>query len=248
MRDVLAEAKYDDDETAECVDTFIVNAKYLGLLRPVAGAERLLPLEYVLEEHASGAPASSIVEPPVEPIHSGVSPSLPSRPKADWQDLCFYIAPIGEANSEIRQHSDLFLGSIVEPALQEFKLRLVRADQIAEAGMIGRQVVEHVVHAKLVVADLSFGNPNVFYELSLRHACRKPTVQIIRAVDKLPFDLEQYRTIRIDTSSIYTLVPQLDTYRAEIANQVRTALANPDAVDNPISAFLPLLRVTFGTS
>jgi len=38
-------------------------------------------------------------------------------------------------------------------------------------------------------------------------------------------------------------VPKLDTHRAEIANQVRRALSNPDEVDNPITTFLPELKV-----
>ncbi|HEX9942922.1 MAG TPA: hypothetical protein VGG03_12965, partial [Thermoanaerobaculia bacterium] len=105
-----------------------------------------------------------------------------------------------------------------------------------------RQIIEHVVHARLVIADLSFHNPNVFYELSLRHACRKPTVQLVRAGDRIPFDIDQVRTVKVDTTSIYTLVPKLDTYKAEIATQVRRALADPDAVDNPIGVFMPGLK------
>ncbi len=99
------------------------------------------------------------------------------------------------------------------------------------------------MRSRLVIADLSFHNPNVFYELSLRHACRLPIVQVIRACDTIPFDLGQFRTIKIDTTSIYSLVPKLDTHRAEIANQVRRALSNPDEVDNPITTFLPELKV-----
>jgi hypothetical protein len=72
-----------------------------------------------------------------------------------------------------------------------------------------------------------------------------PTVQIIRSADKIPFDLDQFRTIRIDSSDIYTLVPQLDVYKAEIANQVRRALSDADAVDNPITAFCPSLKIAF---
>jgi hypothetical protein len=175
-------------------------------------------------------PGLAVVPPPVKPSAE------------NWDEICFYITPIGDPDSEHRRHSDLFLSSVVEPALTEFKLRLVRADQISQAGMITRQVIEHVVYSRLVIADLSYQNPNVFYELSLRHACRRPTVQIIRASDRIPFDLDQFRTIKIDTSSIYTLVPQLETYRSEIANQVRRALADPDAVDNPISIFFPGYR------
>jgi hypothetical protein len=112
-------------------------------------------------------------------------------------------------------------------------------------GMITAQVVEYILRSKLVVADLSFHNPNVFYELSLRHACRLPTVQIIRKCDKIPFDLDQFRTIQIDTSSIFTMVPNLQSYKAEIATQVRMALKDPDSVDNRLTTFCPTLKVAF---
>jgi hypothetical protein len=69
--------------------------------------------------------------------------------------------------------------------------------------MIGKQVLEHVLRSKLVIADLSFHNPNVFYELCLRHATRLPTVQLIRANERIPFDIDQYRTIKIDTGDVY---------------------------------------------
>lgn len=111
--------------------------------------------------------------------------------------------------------------------------------------MITAQVIDHLLHAKLVIADLSFLNPNVLYELCLRHACRLPTVQVIRGDFDIPFDLEQFRTIKIDCTSYYTLVPQLESYKAEIAAQVRRVLEDPESVDNPISAFCPQLKVTF---
>jgi hypothetical protein len=105
-------------------------------------------------------------------------------------------------------------------------------------------VIEHVLKSRLVIADLSFHNPNVFYELCLRHVCRLPTVQIIRKADRIPFDLDQFRTIPVDNTGIYTLLPQLETYKSEIATQVRQVLENPDAVDNPISIFYPGLIVS----
>jgi hypothetical protein len=143
-------------------------------------------------------------------------------------------------------HSDLFLGSIIEPAMEELGLTVIRADQIGKPGMITAQVLEHVLKSRLVIADLSFHNPNVFYELSLRHVSRLPTVQVIRELDPLPFDLDQFRTIRINTNSIYTLVPKLAIYRAEVANQARRALEDPDAVDNPLSLFYPNLKISVG--
>ncbi|MDQ6770825.1 MAG: hypothetical protein M3Z54_12655 [Gemmatimonadota bacterium] len=238
LRDFLVEKSFKLAEVPEAIDTFILNAKFLGMLKPVAGAERLLPIEHVVEEMprttAGAAPSAASAPPAGVPATGGTT---------SWDRICFYVTPIGAPGSEQRNHADLFLSHIVEPALAESGLKVVRADHIGKPGMITAQVIEHIVRSKLVVADLSFHNPNVFYELSLRHACRLPTVQIIRAMDGIPFDLEQFRTIRIDTETIYTLVPQLETYKSEIANQVRRVLEDPDAADNPLSTFFPGLSV-----
>jgi hypothetical protein len=115
----------------------------------------------------------------------------------------------------------------------------VRADKISTPGMITAQVIDHLVRAPLVIADLSFGNPNVFYELALRHASRRPVVQIIRAGDHLPFDVGQFRTVPIDMTDIFTLVPQIDSYRAEIARQCRAAMQDPGNSESPLSLFYP---------
>ena len=123
----------------------------------------------------------------------------------------------------------------------------MRADKISKPGLITAQVIEHIVRAPLLVADLSYGNPNVYYELALRHACRKPTVQVIRSGDHLPFDVGQFRTVTLDMTDIFSLVPQIDGYRAEIARQCRAALDESGPVDSPLSLFYPLFWDQFGT-
>jgi hypothetical protein len=55
--DALREAQIEEDLYSECVDTFILNAKFLGMLRTIAGAERLVTLEHALKE-CGAAPAS----------------------------------------------------------------------------------------------------------------------------------------------------------------------------------------------
>jgi len=245
LNDLAKEQGVPETDAKECVEKFIVNAKFLELLKPIAGAERIIPIEQVMEELPGKRADVEVVVPPApDASDRGEAPS-PKSEAYDWDKVCFYISPIGDEPSEHRQHADLFLGSIVEPALEEFGLSVVRADKIGKPGMITAQIIEHVLKAKLVIADLSYHNPNVFYELCLRHVCRLPTVQIIRKADKIPFDLEQFRTIQIDTSNIFTMVPNLQTYKAEIATQVRMALKDPDSTDNPVSTYYPNLRVTF---
>ena len=156
----------------------------------------------------------------------------------EWEKTCFFIAPIGDDGSEERMHSDLFLGQIVEPVFNQFNFRVVRADKINSAGIINSQIIEHIIKSQIVVADLSFHNPNVFYELSLRHAQGKPTIHLIRKCDKIPFDINTFRTITIDDSSIYTLLPQMESYKAQLSSQIRKLLDNPEEFENPISAYL----------
>lgn len=223
----------------EAVDTFIVNLRDLGLLQTLSGAERIVTVDNLLDSLPAGGSGPETGAAP----HVYSTGHLVTLEQANFESTCFYITPIGEEDSEHRRHSDLFLGSIVEPALEQFQLKVVRADAIDKPGVITRQIIDYLLRSRLVIADLSYHNPNVFYELAIRHAARLPVVQVIRACDNVPFDLNQVRTIKIDTSDIYSLVPRIDTYRSEVANQVRRALENPDSVDNPISTFYPNLRV-----
>jgi hypothetical protein len=228
---------------SEAVDTFIVNLRFVGLLKTLSGAERIISLDAMLD----GLPAS--------PVHSHFPPSRePSQPAtnqlivgelAQFESTCFYIAPIGEEGSEARKHSDLFLGSFVEPAVEEFGLTVVRADAIDKPGIITRQIIDYVMRSRVVIADLSYHNPNVFYELALRHAVKLPIVQIARLADRIPFDINQMRTILIDTTDIYTLLPKVDSYRSEIGAQIRRALEKDYVVDTPVSIYFPNLQVSF---
>lgn len=244
MRDALAEAGYEEDGLQECVETFIVNAKFLGLLRTIAGSERLVSIEQLLDELPGRAARRQQVvgdSPASAPSANGADGASAD---GDWSRICFFAAPIGDDASETRQHSDLILASLVEPAIEELGLEVVRADGIDRPGVITAQVIEHIAKARLVVADLSFHNPNVFYELALRHATDKPTVHLIRTQDRIPFDIDQFRTIRIDTTDLYAFVPQMETYKAEIATQARRALDEEGTPAGPLVVFYPDLALS----
>src|SRR5690606_17307084 len=147
-------------------------------------------------------------------------------------------------DSDQRKHSNLFPENIADPAIQTVGLKVVRADQIDNPGMITRQIIEYLFRSRLVVADLSYSNANVFYELALRHAIRLPIVQIIRYGDPIPFDINQMRTVTIDNRDIYTLLPNVELYKSEIASQARRALDAGVEVDTPVSMYFPQARLT----
>lgn len=234
-KDVGIEAAH----AAEAVDTFVVNLRFVGLLKTLSGAERIISNDMMLGD----LPAAS-VNVMLRQAATATTTSVVTSEHAQFESTCFYIAPIGEDGSEARKHSDLFLGTIVEPALEPFQLKVVRADAIDKPGVITRQIIEYIMRSRLVIADLSFHNPNVFYELALRHAVKLPIVQIIRASEKIPFDVNQMRTVAIDTTDIYAFAPRIDSYRSEVANQARRALEPDHVVDTPISIYFPNMTVS----
>lgn len=239
--DAIKEFEVDESFADEAVDTFIVNLRDLNLLQTLSGSERIVTIEHLLDSLPA---TSSGIKSEFSPPDTNKQGQMITQEQANFENTCFYITPIGEEDSEFRKHADLFLGSIVEPALEEsFGLKVVRADTIDKPGVITRQIIDYIMRSRLVVADLSFHNPNVFYELAIRHAARLPVVQIIRKADKIPFDLNQVRTISIDTTDIYSLVPKINIYKSEIANQARRVLEDPDAVDNPITTYYPSFKL-----
>jgi hypothetical protein len=249
LRDAAIEDGTPQDQADQCVEIFMANARDLGLVKTMAGAERFLTFEHLLgeAEPADGASATTAISRQPGSTPPNGTATTPSRltlekvlaDSGNLSDVCFVISPIGTDESVQRKHADLVFGSIVEPALEGLSLRVVRADKIGKPGMITRQVAEHLVRSPLVIADLSFGNPNVFYELALRHASRRPVIQLVRTGDALPFDVNQFRTVFMDMTDIYTLVPQLDSIRSEVTRHCRAALESEGPVDSPLSLFFP---------
>lgn len=241
MKDVLKESDSTIEDLNECVDLFIVNVKFLGLLRTIGGAETLVSVEQAADELPATPAKDTVVQRvALENASAAIQGFVASTSKVtDWSKLCFYITPIGDEGSEARQHADLFTGTLVEPAIAELGLTVIRADKIGEPGMITSQVMAHIKKCALAIADLSLLNPNVFYEMALRHACKMPIVHLIRKADRLPFDINQFRSIVIDTTSIYTLTPKVETYRSEIATQARKAIEDAEHTGNPITVFYP---------
>ena len=113
----------------------------------------------------------------------------------------FIIGPIGDKDDEINSPRRLVyeegvqvLEEIIQPACVAVGLAVLRSDQVSRTGEIPEQVFRQVRDAHVVIADLTGANPNVMYELGLRHTTGKLTVQIGER-DRLPFDVSAIRTI-----------------------------------------------------
>jgi len=143
-------------------------------------------------------------------------PSLPVvTPPERRPRECFVLCPIGDPDSPTRKRSDQVLKYIIATALEPIGYNVIRADTISQPGMITLQIVEHILQADLVVADLSDHNPNVFYELAVRHAVDKPVIHIIDYGQPIPFDVAGFRTVRFNHQDLESAHRAVDEIQAQ---------------------------------
>lgn len=166
------------------------------------------------------------------------SETMPTEPNT----TCFFIAPIGDDGTEIRQRSDGVRDFIVKPAAAELGFSAIRADEISSPGQITTQVINQILNAKCAVADLTGNNANVFYELALRHTARLPVVLIAEEGSRLPFDISQMRTIWF----CHTDLRSAASCKDQIVEQLKMALEG--AVDSPVTTAIDLNNLDRGST
>jgi hypothetical protein len=146
---------------------------------------------------------------------------------------CFVIGPIGGAGTPIRTHADWLLEGIIQPAFEahfpEFKVD--RSDRITEPGMIDSQMINLLLDAELVIADMSLSNANAFYEMGIRHMVQKPIIHMYLEGSDIPFDVKPYRAVSFSVSHPSHLV----TARKDLVSAVTDAIAPDHKIDNPVT-------------
>ncbi len=125
-----------------------------------------------------------------------------------------FAAPLGD-----------YYDKIYKPAIEKAGLRPVRADnEIFGTGKIIDQIWSGINAARVLVAELTSRNPNVFYELGLAHALEKPVVLISSNEGDVPFDLQHIRVIYYDVNDPFWGSKLLD----KVAENVLSAIENPE--------------------
>ena len=117
------------------------------------------------------------------------------NPGKGKQRVCFVVMGFGKKIAYDKEHKpraldlDRTFEAIIKPAVEANNLRCVRADKMLHAGMIDTPMYGMLLHADLVIADISTGNVNAVYELGVRHVLR-PHTTIIMLEDKASFSFD----------------------------------------------------------
>ena len=146
---------------------------------------------------------------------------------------CFVISPIGAPGSDVRTHADDVYNYIIEPVTKQMGYDTQRGDHMARPGRISEQMYASILHDDLLIAVLTFQNPNVYYELAIAHAAARPLIILCEASHPLPFDIKDQRVI------FYDLRPRSlfdGTYKKELEKaiaQIETGTVEPEVPFRP---------------
>jgi hypothetical protein len=148
--------------------------------------------------------------------------------KTTKNKTCFIISPLGEENSETRRKAEGLINSALKPILEKEGYYVIAPHEIDIPGSITKQVIQYLLEAELVIANLTELNPNVMYELAVRHAKRLPVVCVAENGTKLPFDIATERTIFYDND-----MAGVEKLKSKLTNVIREAIIDKRR-DNPI--------------
>lgn len=155
--------------------------------------------------------------------------STNARPR-EFLDSCFVMMPFGS-------WFDRYYAEIYAPAIRDAGFEPVRADELFSTGSVVEQIWEQIVKAKVLLADLTDKNANVFYELGLAHAAKKPVVFTARRVDDIPFDLRHLRVLIYETQA-----PNWsELLKNSLTDFLKNAAKDPEkSIPNPFRSATPL--------
>lgn len=144
------------------------------------------------------------------------------------QKVCFIISPLGPDSSETRRKADGLIKAVIRPTLSTLGYNVIAPHEIDATGSITNQVIKLLLEADMVIANLTDLNPNVMYELAVRHAKRLPVVSLVEHGTTLPFDIATERCIyyKNDMHGVEELKPKLES--------LVEAAQNEKEPDNPI--------------
>ena len=195
--------KIPKEKTQEFKDIFFENLKKAQLIEEFNDKFRILDISHTASDSTEKSPR-------IQKLGKSV--------KVDANDSCFVMMPFSDPLGK-------YYKSVYTPAVKKAGLIPVRADDdIFATGKIIDQVWRGITNAKVLIAELTTRNPNVFYELGLAHALQKPVVLVSSNEQDVPFDLQHIRVIYYDIYDPFWGEKLIE----KVAENILSAIKNPE--------------------
>lgn len=148
---------------------------------------------------------------------------------------CFVIMPFAQAGSQAEQKWTEIFDHTIKPAVEESRCgHKCERYKFRRANII-KDILQELNSAPVVIADLTNSNPNVLWELGVRHTLSKRTILVAQNEKFLPSDLKDYPIITYKYKQTPT---EAHKFRREIKDKLKDIEADPEKSDSPVADFL----------
>jgi len=165
---------------------------------------------------------------------------MDAKPEEHERPVCFVIMPISDVAGYDSGHFGRVYEHLLKPAIIEAGFRPVRSDDTTKTDYIVVGIVQRVVESPMVVCDFSARNPNVMYELGIRHAFNKPVALIKDTNTDKVFDIQGLRYTEYETAL------RIDTVQKDIA-KIAAAIKNTAAANDGFNSVVQLAGLKTAT-
>jgi hypothetical protein len=157
--------------------------------------------------------------------------------------ICFVAMPFGKKPDKatgLEIDFDRIYNWAIKPAIEIVGLEPLRADEERTGGIIHLTMFARLLLSEFVIADLTLANPNVFYELGVRHATRPyTTIPIYAHLHPMPFDVAMIRAIGYNLDNGLISTENAELLKAQLASCLQDAINGPPYKDSPLYQLIP---------
>jgi len=158
---------------------------------------------------------------------------------------CFVSIPFGRKrdNDGHVLDFDFLYGTVIRPVVKDLGMESFRLDEFSPSAILQKTLIKAIITSDLMIADITTLNPNVLYEIGIRHALKRRRTLLISAEARLPWDLSYLQVIqyRWDSSGYLT-----DESASEFREKLKMAISQSQRgtiIDSPIYEFFPDIEV-----
>lgn len=148
----------------------------------------------------------------------------------------FVAMPFGIKKANNKRYSidfDAIYNKAIKPAADELEIPIIRADEENDSGIIHTLMIERLVCTDIVIVDITNDNPNVYYELGIRH-CARPctTILIYDKSTRLPFDIQPLRAIPYELKKGIISDSSAETLKNNLVNRIKSVVNSEHKCDS----------------
>lgn len=160
---------------------------------------------------------------------------------------CFVSIPFGiktDPYTGMRVDFNIIYRDLVEPAVSGTHYRSYRIDDLSDFLDMQKLIIESVINCDIMIADLTTNNPNVMYELGMRHmAQRGLTIMICSSGTTIPSNISGFRVISYELNTDGTVSDKSKLSFQQLLHYSIESNLEQTVTDSPVYQFFPEINV-----